>query len=253
MSDYFTKWVEAGPMADQKAETVARAFIDCVVSRHGVPVKLLTDQGRNFESQLMKEVFKLLGVHKLRTSPYHDQQTDGSTEMPKTRLIVLNYCAELEITLKEVHATVAEKIKKAQTQQQTQNYDARNTAHQTEIPRPGDIVWLHSTVIPKGRSRKFQKPWIGPYVILRCQGRLNYVIRPKSGKERSWCVHRNRLKLVQNQTEDINEQDMSSPLSTKRENTQEQRVAKSTIVHKEVEATNMVPQGDLPVSADHLI
>jgi hypothetical protein len=42
MSDHFTKWVEAVPMADQKAETVARAFIDNVVSRHGVPVKLLT-------------------------------------------------------------------------------------------------------------------------------------------------------------------------------------------------------------------
>ena len=203
----------AVPMADQKAETIARAFIDNVVSRHGVPVKLLTDQGRNFESELMKEVFKLLGVHKLRTSPYHPQ-TDGqverfnrtlkaiissyvnghhndwdlrlplalfayrtsvhsstrvspfkavygrdattplvllgSTEKPKARLIA-DYFAELEFTLKEVHATVAEKIKKAQTQQK-QNYDARNTAHQEEILRPGDIVWLHNTVIPKGRS-----------------------------------------------------------------------------------------------------
>jgi hypothetical protein len=163
----------------------------------------------------------------------------GSTEKPKTRLIA-DYCAELEFTLKEVHVTVAEEIKKAQTQQK-QNYDARNTAHQTEILRPGNTVWLHSTVIPKGRSRKFHKPWIGPYVILRCQGRLNYVIRPKSGKGRSSCVHRNRLKLVQNQTDDINEQDMPSPLSTKSENTQEQRVAEPPIVHKEVEATNMVP------------
>jgi hypothetical protein len=40
----------------------------------------------------------------------------GSTEKPKTRLIA-DYCAELEFTLKEVHATVAEEIKKAQTQQ----------------------------------------------------------------------------------------------------------------------------------------
>ncbi|CAB3986752.1 Retrovirus-related Pol poly from transposon [Paramuricea clavata] len=299
MSDHFTKWVEAVPMADQKAETVARAFIDNVVSRHVVPVKLLTDQGRKFESELMKEVFKLLGVHKLRTSPYHPQ-TDGqverfsrtlkaiissyvnghhndlylhlalalfayrtsvhsstrvslfravygryattplvllgSTEKPR---LIADYCAELEFTLKEVHATVAEKIKKAQTQQK-QNYDARNTAHQTEIQRTGDIVWLHSTVLPKGRSKKFHKPWIGPYVILPCQGRLNYVIRPKSGKGRSSCVHRNRLKLVQNETDDINEQDIPSPLSTKSENTQEQRVAESPIVHKEVEATNMV-------------
>ena len=51
----------------------------------------------------------------------------------------------------------------------------------------------------------------------------------------------NRLKLVQNQTDDINEQDMPSPLSTKSENTLKRRVAESPIVHKEVEATNMVP------------
>jgi hypothetical protein len=39
MSDHFTKLVEAVPIADQKAETVASAFIDNVVSRHGVPAK----------------------------------------------------------------------------------------------------------------------------------------------------------------------------------------------------------------------
>ena len=54
-------------------------------------------------------------------------------------------------------------------------------------------------------------------------------------------MHRNRLKLVQNHTDDSNEQDMPSPLSTKSEKTQEQRVAEPPIVHKEVEATNMVP------------
>ena len=79
MSDHFTKWVEAVPMANQRAETVAKAFVDEVVTRHGVPSKLLTDQGRNFEADLMKRVFHLLGVNKLRTSPYHPQ-TDGQVE-----------------------------------------------------------------------------------------------------------------------------------------------------------------------------
>ena len=71
MSDHFTKWVEAVPMPNQRAETVAKAFVDEVVTRHGVPTKLLTDQGRNFEADLMKQVLSLLGVQKLRTSPYH--------------------------------------------------------------------------------------------------------------------------------------------------------------------------------------
>lgn len=79
MSDHLPKWVEAVPMANQRADTTARAFVDEVVTRHGIPEKLLTDQGRNFEADLMKEVLQLLGVSKLRTSTYHPQ-TDGQVE-----------------------------------------------------------------------------------------------------------------------------------------------------------------------------
>ncbi len=79
MSDHFTKWVEAVPMANQCADTVARAFVDHVITRHGIPDRILTDQGRNFESDLMKKVMQLLGVKKVRTSPYHPQ-TDGQVE-----------------------------------------------------------------------------------------------------------------------------------------------------------------------------
>ena len=79
MSAHFTKWVEAVPLANQKAKTVARAFVENIVARHGVPVKLLTDQGSNFESELMKEVSRILGAHKLQTSAYHPQ-TNGQVE-----------------------------------------------------------------------------------------------------------------------------------------------------------------------------
>lgn len=77
MSDHFTKWVEAIPIANQCAHTVARAFVDEVVARNDIPEKILTDQGRSFESELIKN--QLLGVTKLRTSPYHPQ-TDGQVE-----------------------------------------------------------------------------------------------------------------------------------------------------------------------------
>ena len=76
MSNHFTKWVEAVPMTNQRAETVAKTFVDEVVTRHGVPSKLLTDQERNFEADLMRQVFNLLDVKKLQTSPYYPQ-TDG--------------------------------------------------------------------------------------------------------------------------------------------------------------------------------
>ena len=76
VSDYFTRWPEAFALKDQKAETVARTFVDGVVSRHGIPSVLHSDQGPNFESSLIKEMCHLLGITKVRTTP----QCDGLVE-----------------------------------------------------------------------------------------------------------------------------------------------------------------------------
>ena len=48
-------------------------------SRVGVPKEILTHQGCNFTSQLLAELYRLLGVKGIRTSPY-DPQTDGLVE-----------------------------------------------------------------------------------------------------------------------------------------------------------------------------
>ena len=86
--DYLTKWVEAFPIKDQKAETVARVFVDEVVCRHGAPERLLSDRGSNFLSELMSETCRLLKVKKLNTSGYHPQ-TDGLVERFHQTLIAM--------------------------------------------------------------------------------------------------------------------------------------------------------------------
>ena len=60
------------------AKHVAEELIK-VFSRVGVPQEILTDQGSNFTSQLLAELYRLLHVHPIRTSPYHPQ-TDGLVE-----------------------------------------------------------------------------------------------------------------------------------------------------------------------------
>ena len=60
VGDYFTKLMEAYPLANQKVETVAEVFVREFVSHFGVPLQLHSDQGRNFESVLFNEMCKLL-------------------------------------------------------------------------------------------------------------------------------------------------------------------------------------------------
>ena len=84
--DYLTKWVEVVALPDQKAETIARMFVEYVVCRHGAPHELLSDRGANFLSELVAEVCKLFDVQKLNTSGYHPQ-TNGLCERFNSTLI----------------------------------------------------------------------------------------------------------------------------------------------------------------------
>ena len=45
----------------------------------GIPCEILTDQGSNFQSQLLRELYRFLHIDALHTSPYH-LQTDGLME-----------------------------------------------------------------------------------------------------------------------------------------------------------------------------
>ena len=76
--DYATRYPEAVPLRSTDAEHIAEELVQ-LFSRVGIPEEVLTDQGANFMSQLLAEVYKLLRVKPIRTSPYHPQ-TDGLVE-----------------------------------------------------------------------------------------------------------------------------------------------------------------------------
>ncbi|KAL5471331.1 hypothetical protein EMCRGX_G029435 [Ephydatia muelleri] len=71
--DHFTKWAEAYRIPNQEAATVARKLVDEMFCWFSPPEQLHSDQGRQFESELVKEVCKLLEIKKTHTTPYHPQ------------------------------------------------------------------------------------------------------------------------------------------------------------------------------------
>jgi transposase InsO family protein len=71
--DLFTKFVVAVPLPDQQAETVASAFLYKWILVMGPPLRLHSDQGRNFESELFSNLCRVWRIGKTRTSPYHPQ------------------------------------------------------------------------------------------------------------------------------------------------------------------------------------
>ena len=77
VADYFTRWMEAYPIPNQEATTVAGKLTDEFFFRFSPAEKLHSDQGRNFKSDVITEVCRLLGVVKTRTTPYHPQ-LDGT-------------------------------------------------------------------------------------------------------------------------------------------------------------------------------
>ena len=86
VSDYFTKWKEAFPLADMEASSIARVVVNEIICRFGIPDTIHTDQGRNFESGLIRDICQLIDVKKTHTTPYHPE-SDGLVERLNRTLI----------------------------------------------------------------------------------------------------------------------------------------------------------------------
>ncbi len=78
LMDFATRYPEAIPLRKTDAATVAEALCH-IFTRLGLPQEILSDQGSNFRSDLMKQVAAILGIDRIQTSPYHPQ-TNGMLE-----------------------------------------------------------------------------------------------------------------------------------------------------------------------------
>ncbi|KAG1952160.1 paraneoplastic antigen Ma1 [Pimephales promelas] len=62
VTDHFTRYSQAYPTKDQKAVTVAKILWEKFFVYYGLPARIHSDQGRDFESRLIKELLGMLGI-----------------------------------------------------------------------------------------------------------------------------------------------------------------------------------------------
>lgn len=78
VSNYATKYPEVFPLRTIGAKQEASCLIQ-LFSRVGFPRDILTDCGTNFTSKLLKQVYQLLEIKGLKSTPFHPQ-TDRLVE-----------------------------------------------------------------------------------------------------------------------------------------------------------------------------
>ena len=128
MTDLFTKFVVAVPLKGIIVQCVASELVNHWVLRFGVPDVLHTDQGSNFNSELMKQVRQLLQINKSETTAYHPQ---GNGQVERFSRVITDtiskYCAENPRTWYLVLPYV--------------NFAYNTTVHKTTRARPFRLVY----------------------------------------------------------------------------------------------------------------
>jgi IS30 family transposase len=77
--EYFTRWIEARPLATIMSETVKKFFWQNIVCRFGVPQSLTVDNGKQFDTDNFKSFYKSIGSKIAFALVYH-LESNGAME-----------------------------------------------------------------------------------------------------------------------------------------------------------------------------
>ncbi|KAL5502934.1 hypothetical protein EMCRGX_G009794 [Ephydatia muelleri] len=230
VGDHFTKYMSAYALPNQEAKTVARILVDEYFCQNGFPEQLHSDQGPQFESDVIAELCKTMSIQKTRTTPYHPACNGEIERFNKT------LCDILATALEGCHFTWDRHIKLACFAYNTSvhastgytlfylmhGHEARlpvdilcgtpqqdNISHRQSQLRQkayydkkvhgerfntGDLVWLWNPAVPRKKGyncRKLHRAWQGPFEQL---SDATYRIQHTAKRRQRQVVHFDRLK-----------------------------------------------------------
>ena len=99
MTDAFSKYTELAAICDKKADTVAKAFFEHWICRHGVPAMIVSDRGKEFLNDTMKKLCEFMGMDHNPTSSYHPQSNAQAETYNKTMIRYLTCMLDNNTTL----------------------------------------------------------------------------------------------------------------------------------------------------------
>ena len=91
--DHFTRYAQAFPTRNQLAKNTAKVLFENFIVHYGFPARIHSDQGSNFESNLIKELCSLVEIEQSRTTSYHPM---GNGMVEKFNQTLLNILGTLE-------------------------------------------------------------------------------------------------------------------------------------------------------------
>ena len=71
--DYFTKWVEAEPLANIRDVDAKKFIWKNIVTRFGIPHTLISDNGLQFDSKAFRRYCYDLGITNMHSTPDYSQ------------------------------------------------------------------------------------------------------------------------------------------------------------------------------------
>nr|GEY46253.1 reverse transcriptase domain-containing protein [Tanacetum cinerariifolium]GEZ12038.1 reverse transcriptase domain-containing protein [Tanacetum cinerariifolium] len=170
--DYFTKWIEARPVATLTRAQVKKFIWDNIVCKFGLPGEIVSDNGKQFRDNPFKDwceklkavILAEIGMPTLRTA---------EVDMVKN-----NEALGISLDLleeKRGQAAIHEARNKAKIKRY---YNARV---QSTSFRPGDFVYRSNEASHAKDGGKLGPKWEGPYEVMEALGKGAYRLRDRNG------------------------------------------------------------------------
>ncbi|GKB49409.1 putative reverse transcriptase domain-containing protein [Tanacetum coccineum] len=167
---------------DYSTEKLAKIYVDEIVTRHGVPVSIISDRDGRFTSRCWQTVQKALGTRLDMSTAYHPQMDGQSDEVYRLILMGLRIGESNLIGPELVQETtdkvvlIKEKLKAARRSSKELCYN--NNTNRIRSRRSCAIEITHlKGVIRFGKKGKLAPRYVGPFEILERIGLVAYRLR----------------------------------------------------------------------------